>query len=229
MSRTGEQPMFNEDGTVCVVFNGEIYNFRRLMAELAGARPSFPHALRYRSHRACLGGVGRGLPRRASTACSPSRCGTPDAQTLFLARDRLGKKPLYYCLLADGRFAVRIRIEGLAGVRPRLAARLDPQAIEDYLRLRLHPRPAVDLSRRRASFRRRIFCSLGAASRCRSRALLGRRGSPTAAIGARRGRRRADRAGCAKRSGMRMIADVPLGAFLSGGVDSSAVVAMMAG
>ena len=55
---TGDQPLFNEDGTICVIYNGEIYNFQPLMAELVSVRPYFPHALRYRGDCTRLGGVG---------------------------------------------------------------------------------------------------------------------------------------------------------------------------
>ena len=109
----GDQPMFNEDRTVCVVFNGEIYNFQPLMAELAALGHRLPHALRHRGHRPCLGGMGRGLPRPLQRACSPSPCGTRAAETLFLARDRLGEKPLYYGFLADGRLLFASELKSL--------------------------------------------------------------------------------------------------------------------
>ena len=60
---TGQQPLFNEDGTVAVVFNGEIYNYQELIPELQALGHSFRTTQRHRGDRACLGDVGRGLRR----------------------------------------------------------------------------------------------------------------------------------------------------------------------
>ena len=62
-------------------------------------------------------------------------------ETLFLARDRLGVKPLYYALLPDGMFAVRLRAEVAAGASPDCRARLDPRAVEDYFAYGYVPEP----------------------------------------------------------------------------------------
>ena len=79
-----------------VVFNGEIYNFRELRAELEARGPPLPHALRHRGHRPRLRGVGRRRASRASTACSAFALWDARTRTLVLARDRFGEKPLYY-------------------------------------------------------------------------------------------------------------------------------------
>ena len=98
----GHQPMSNEDGSVWITYNGEVYNHEALRARARGARAT---------------ATARGpTPRRSSTstrrrgraassgsrACSPSRSGTRDGRELFLARDRVGVKPLYYAQLPGG-------------------------------------------------------------------------------------------------------------------------------
>ena len=75
-SQTGNQPIANEDGSVQLVFNGEIYNFRELRTELEGARPPLRDERRHRGDRAPLRGARARAASSASTACSRSRSGT---------------------------------------------------------------------------------------------------------------------------------------------------------
>ncbi|HWX05453.1 MAG TPA: hypothetical protein VN065_06455, partial [Bradyrhizobium sp.] len=136
---TGDQPQFNEDGTVCVVFNGEIYNFQPLMAELT----ALGHAFRTRSDtevivhaweewgEACLD---RFNGMFAFALWDARR------ETLFLARDRLGEKPLYYSTLADGRLLFASELKSLA-LSPDIDRRLDPQAIEEFFAYGYIPDP----------------------------------------------------------------------------------------
>ncbi len=92
----GHQPLSNEDGTVWVVYNGEIYNHAAVQQELEAERAPFRDALRYRGHRARVGGVRRDASSITSRACSGSQSGTADSSTLVVGRDRLGIKPVYY-------------------------------------------------------------------------------------------------------------------------------------
>ncbi len=151
---TGQQPLFNEDGSVVVVYNGEIYNYQELIPELAGARPRFRTQQRHRGHRPRLGGVGRARASSASAACSPSRCGTATAQTLFLARDRLGVKPLYYALLADGTLLFGSELKSLLA-HGGFGRDIDPLRGRGVLRARLRARAAHDLHAARGSCRPR--------------------------------------------------------------------------
>ena len=109
-------------------------------AELLAARPHVPHALRHRSDRARLGGVGRASASSASTACSRSRSGIAQARQLFLARDRLGVKPLYYAVLPDGR-SCSARSSRRCWCIPTVPRRIDPQAVEEYFAFGYVPDP----------------------------------------------------------------------------------------
>ena len=92
----GDQPMYNEDRTVAIVFNGEIYNHEELRPRLRGAGPRLPQPLRHRGHHSRLGELGC---RAASHRLRHVRLRALGRQRgrAFLARDRLGKKPLLLC------------------------------------------------------------------------------------------------------------------------------------
>lgn len=222
----GDQPIFNEDRTVCIVYNGEIYNYRPLMAELTG----LGHRFRSRSDtevivhaweewgEACLDHFNG----QFAFAIWDAR-----AETLFLARDRLGEKPLYYALLPDGRLAFASELKSLLFCQ-NLDRRLDPQAIEEFFSFGYIPHP-------RSIYR-------GVKKLPPAHYLVIRRGEaprdPQPYWDVRfidgpslRAEEVTEELVHRLRESvrMRMIADVPLGAFLSGGVDSSGVVAMMAG
>ena len=172
---------------------------------------------------------GAGLRRAAATGCSPSRSGTRARRRLLLARDRVGKKPLFYCADGDGPLELRLGARGARSSDPDVPRELDPDALDCYLAYGYVPGAADDLPRACASCRRPRRWSVDASG---ARAGVERYwrldysrkrdGRPTASW----------RRSCARRIGAavrrRMIADVPLGAFLSGGVDSSIVVSEMA-
>ena len=136
---TGDQPQFNEDGTVYVVFNGEIYNFQPLMAELT----ALGHTFRTRSDTEVIVHAweawGEGCLDRFNGMFAFALW---DArrEALFLARDRLGEKPLYYSVLADGRLLFASELKSLT-LCPEIDRRLDPQAIEDFFAYGYIPDP----------------------------------------------------------------------------------------
>ncbi len=223
---TGQQPLFNEDGTVVVVYNGEIYNFRELVAELTG----LGHVFRTKSDtevivhaweawgEAC---VGRFRGMFAFALWDRNR------ETLLLARDRLGVKPLHYALLPDGKLIFGSELKSLLA-HGGFSRELDPHAVEDYFALGYVPEP------------RTIFG--GVAKLPPGHTLAIRRGVPVSTpkeywdVRFTLDSRLSESDACAQlverlreSVRLRMISEVPLGAFLSGGVDSSAVVAMMAG
>lgn len=222
---SGEQPLFNEDRSVVVVYNGEIYNFQSLMRELE----TFGHRFRTRCDTEVIVHAWEQWGERCVEHFRGMFAfGLWDrhAQTLFLARDRLGVKPLYYAQLADGFVAFGSELKALM-VHPGLARQMDPGAIADYFAYGYIPEP------------RTIFA--GALKLPPGHTLCIRRGDavraprpywdlPFAPLAPKSieaaGDELIERLREAVR--IRLVAEVPLGAFLSGGVDSSAVVSLMA-
>ena len=223
---TGQQPLFNEDGSVVVVFNGEIYNYQALIPELT----ALGHVFRTKSDTEVIVHAWEAW----GEACVERFRGMfafalwdRNRETLFLARDRLGVKPLYYAVLGDGQLIFGSELKSLAA-HPGLARELDPLAIEDYFAFGYVPEPRTVY---------RMARKLAPAH-----TLTLRRGQPAATpreywdvrftldnpIG--ESDAQAELVERLRESvRLRMISEVPLGAFLSGGVDSSAVVATMAG
>jgi asparagine synthase (glutamine-hydrolysing) len=222
---TGQQPLYNEDRSVVVIFNGEIYNYQSLMVELQ----ALGHTFRTKSDTEVIVHaweswgeqcVERFRGMFAFALWDSAR------ETLFLARDRLGVKPLYYALLPDGHVAFGSELKSLM-FHPSVSRDIDPPAVEEYFALGYVAEP------------RTIFTSV--AKLPPGCTLTLRRGRPVAApreywdvrftanerIELPEAIAELDRR-LEESVRYRMIADVPLGAFLSGGVDSSAVVAAMA-
>jgi asparagine synthase (glutamine-hydrolysing) len=219
----GAQPMQSADGALTVIFNGEIYNFLDLRGELQGRGAQFATVsdtevllLGWRYWR-------EGLLARLSGMFAFALWDAKE-QTLVLARDRFGKKPLHYAALADGTLAFGSEIKSLLRV-PGIGRTLDHEAVEDFFTYGYVPDPK--------SIYRSIRKLPG------GHMLVARRGrpmelkqywSPLERLGERC--EATDEALVARLSHAvksRLISDVPLGALLSGGVDSSAVVALMAG
>ncbi len=222
----GTQPMFNEDGSVVVTFNGEIYDFADLMEELKAAGHVFEsrcdtevivHAWEEWGE-ACLERL-RGM--FAFAIWDQNR------ETVFIARDHFGKKPLYYSMLSNGQLIFASELKALM-IHPLIEREIDPTAVEDYMTFGYVPDPKT------------IFKSI-------------KKLPPGHFLKIRRGeinsspRRYWDisfavntdyinenqiceelHSKFVAATKRRMIADVPLGAFLSGGADSSAVVTAMA-
>lgn len=223
---TGQQPLYNEDGSVVVVYNGEIYNYQALVAELA----ALGHTFATRSDTEAIVHAWESWgPSCVERFRGMFAFALWDArkETLFLARDRLGVKPLHYALLPDGKLIFGSELKALCA-HGGFSRELDPRAIEDYFALGYVPDP------------RTIYA--GVQKLPPAHTLTVRRGSalpapvrywdveftldnPIALPDAER--ELVERLQESVR--LRMISEVPLGAFLSGGVDSSAVVAMMAG
>lgn len=223
---TGRQPMANEDGSVHVVFNGEIYNFPALREELLAAG----HVFQTHSDTETLvhgwEQWGTELPRRLrgmfAFAVWDAR-----QRTLFLARDRVGKKPLYYAHLRPGApdeaLAFASELKSLLA-DPSFERDVDPQALNHYLSYQYVPQPwsifrrarklapAHWLLYREGQIRTERYWSLP----YEPKQQMGEKEAVEATLEA------LDEA-----VRVRLMSEVPLGCFLSGGIDSSAVVAMM--
>jgi len=223
---SGQQPLFNEDGSVVVVFNGEIYNFRELVPQLE----ALGHVFHTRSDTEVIVHAweswGEDCVKRFRGMFAFALWDR-NKQTLFLARDRLGVKPLYYALLPDGWLLFGSELKSLLA-HPRLDREIDAFAVEEYFAFGYVPEP------------RTIFTS--AKKLPQAATLAAKRGAPLAdareywdiPFSPVRVASEAEAveelvARLRESLKLRLISEVPLGAFLSGGVDSSAVVAMMAG
>ncbi|MEO0499713.1 MAG: asparagine synthase (glutamine-hydrolyzing), partial [Pseudomonadota bacterium] len=126
----GEQPMPSADGRYQIAFNGEIYNFRDLKAELEG----MGHAFRYDSDTEVLIEAYRAWgPKCLERLVGMFAFAIWDEaeRTLFLARDRFGVKPLYLAHLPDGRTLFASEMKALLAF-PNLSRDVDPRAVEDY-------------------------------------------------------------------------------------------------
>ena len=222
---TGQQPLFNEDRSVVVVYNGEIYNYRELIPELTG----LGHVFRTRSDTEVIVHAWEEWGEDCVTrfrGMFAFALWDRNRDTLFLARDRLGVKPLHYALLPSGLFLFGSELKSLAA-HPEFRRELDPFAIEEYFALGYIPEPrTVFTAARKLAPGHTLTIRRGSAVP-EPREYWDVRFTLDNPIGEREAEAELiERLRESVR--LRLIAEVPLGAFLSGGVDSSAVVAMMA-
>jgi len=225
LSAAGHQPMCNEDGRIWIVFNGEIYNFQEIRTELAEKGHFFKsksdtevilHAYEEWGVE-CLSHL-RGMFAFAIW--------DSNLQRLFMARDRLGKKPLVY-FSQNGRFAFASEIKALLQI-PDVERKVNDIAIHHYLTYQYVPSPDTIfegikklppahylLYDRDGSIKVERYWKLNFNENCQT----------YSDIKELEDRIRTELEESVK---LRLISDVPLGAFLSGGVDSSLVVGIMA-
>jgi asparagine synthase (glutamine-hydrolysing) len=219
----GQQPISDEDGTAFIVYNGEVYNFREVKREL--------EARGHRFHTDCDTEVvlhayleyGADAPRHLrgmfAFAIWDER-----KQELFLARDRVGKKPLLYSKTADT-FVFGSEFSALL-LHPSVGREVDRRAIHDYLSFMCVPAPLTayrDI--RKLEPGHTLTLTRGGELK------IARYWEPDFSkkldvSEEEAGERALELLRDAVR--VRLMSEVPLGAFLSGGVDSSAVVALMA-
>jgi len=217
----GRQPQTNETETIWVVYNGEIYNFRELRDDLVRRG----HVFRTRSDTEVIVHAyeefGEGCLARLNGMFAFALWDSRD-QRLLLARDRLGIKPLHYWM-SGGRIAFASEIKALL-LLPEVSAAVDEQALDLYLTYGYIPSPhtifrgiyklppAHYLIAERGRTTTRCYWDFTPADR------------PSTSVPEYRAELR-ERLQESVRA--HLISDVPLGAFLSGGLDSSTVVALM--
>jgi asparagine synthase (glutamine-hydrolysing) len=227
---TGQQPLHSACGSVVIVFNGEIYNFQPLMAELQALGYTF----RTKSDTEVIVNAwlawGEDCVQRLRGMFAFALWDRK-RQTFFMARDRLGVKPMYYAVLPDGWLVFGSELKSVlayTGGQGGVKRDICPMAVEEYFALgyvaeprtifkaahKLSPGHLLAIGRGQPvpdpreywDVRFTLDNSISAEDACDEL-----------------------RARLSESVRLRMIAEVPLGAFLSGGVDSSAVVATMAG
>ncbi len=222
----GQQPMHSQDGNSILTFNGEIYNFPELRKELG--------VLGYEFRTHCDTEVILYAWQAWREACVERLRGMfafaiwdRSNETLFLARDRLGIKPLFYTELTTGHFIFGSELKSLVAL-PEFTKEFESTAVEEYFGFgyvpdpktiyknvyKLEPGHFLSVKRRQKTYSPKQYWDVNFTvnkfeDENQIQEELIERLQEAVKI--------------------RMVADVPLGAFLSGGVDSSAIVAMMAG
>ncbi len=223
LSRAGRQPMCSSDGKVWIVHNGEVYNFKDIRRELIARGYDF----RSRTDTEVV----LYAYREFSIECLYKLRGMfafaiwdEEKERLFLARDRLGQKPLFYSLRKDGGLSFASSISALLEDRS-VPREIDPIAIDLYLTYQYVPAPltafkaikklppAHFLLWEKGNLLVKRYWELDYRNKIK--------GQDEAEIG------EAFLEELRESVRLRMISDVPLGAFLSGGIDSSLIVALM--
>ena len=228
LSDAGRQPMANEDESVWITYNGEVYNHVALRAELEGA------GHRYRSHTDTetivhlYEELGRGCLERLQGMFA---FGIWDARRreLLLVRDRLGVKPLYYAHLPGG-FVFGSEPKAVIA-HPAVPRELDEDALAEYLTFGFTPAPRTMFAgvRKLAPGEWMRVGADGAVARGTWWDAMTSR-VPAAAVAAMSEQEMVAEVRSRLRESVRrrMMSDVPFGVFLSGGLDSSTNVALMA-
>lgn len=221
----GHQPMQIKDGAITIVFNGEIYNFPELQKELRDKG----HDVRLRSdteiilHAYAEWGVECAAQLHGMFAFALF---DREADLLLLCRDRFGKKPLFY-YLDDNRLVFGSEIKALLA-HPLIHASLDNHSIHQYMKYRYVPGPATLFSKiKKLPPSSTMIVRNGSLDIQKYYALPDHRGLVL--------KKAQDETAVVSQFGIlldeavrkRMVCDVPFGAFLSGGLDSSSLVALM--
>jgi asparagine synthase (glutamine-hydrolysing) len=219
--KTGQQPIHNADRSSWIVFNGEIYNYLELREKLEKLGHSFYTNSDTEAIVHAYDQYGSDCPKHLRGMFAFA-IWNDHAQELFLARDRVGKKPLLYAEL-NGEFIFGSEFSALL-VHPKLSREVNPEAIHYYLSYMCVPAPLT-------AYRAIKKLEPGHSLRFRKGEIKIERywqpdfSKKTKIDEVEAGEQTIEILRDAVR--VRLMSEVPLGAFLSGGIDSSAVVALM--
>jgi asparagine synthase (glutamine-hydrolysing) len=217
---SGHQPISNEDGTVWIVFNGEIYNHKQIRAELEQRGHRFATNSDTEAILHAYEEYGEACPEKLNGMFGFA-IWDENKQRLFIARDRIGIKPMYY--YHDGkRFVFGSELKALLQVRD-IPRRVNPPALDNFLTFEYVPaplsifesiyklEPGHSLLCENGKIHKRRFWKLGYDIRPRSENEICEELVSILQDAVK----------------IRLMSEVPLGAFLSGGIDSSTIVALM--
>jgi asparagine synthase (glutamine-hydrolysing) len=226
LSHAGHQPMESRDGRYCVVFNGEIYNFREIRRDLDAGPGGWASDSDTEVVLAAYARWGVSCLQRFHGMFAFAIWDRQE-RVLFAARDRMGVKPFYYHF-ESGTFAFSSRPRALFTLIPELSQELDQQALRYYLECGYVPAPWSIYRAVRKLQPAHYLLLKGGELTIESYWRFYEIESESAWRGRSENDLLDELDEIVTRSvGLRMVSDVPVGAFLSGGIDSSLVVAMM--
>lgn len=224
---TGSQPMTNEDGRIVITFNGEIYNFQELRSQLQALGHKF--STDHSDTETIIHAYEQWGPSCLEQLRGMFAFGILDLDKkhLFLARDRLGKKPLYY-YVENGKFVFASELKAILEDRT-IPRQIDPSALTEYLLLGYIVSPKTIFKNiYKLEPGHFVFKNIESLSRSIEQEIYWKADYKPDFTKKEDDWAAEVEHGIRESVKLRMISDAPLGAFLSGGLDSTCIVSMMA-
>jgi len=222
--KSGQQPFTNEQGNIALTYNGEIYNYKEIRSELRNAGHEFKTDSDTEVVLHAWMQWGESCVDRLRGMFAFAIWDRP-ANTLFIARDRLGIKPVYYGISQDGYLVFASELKALLK-HPGFNREINEDAVVNFFTFGYVPEPdSIYAGINKLQAGHTITCKDGQLKSPQQYWDVPFHSSPVALDYEDAQKELLERLAEAVR--IRMVAEVPLGAFLSGGVDSSAIVALM--